>query len=146
MKLLEFMLADDKELDLPSGAIVVVEEMNSETNPNFPAARSYIRYVLGGETMTSILKTKFEDVLFEIDANVDPSWLKLTRSDGMRLALPSSCIVGRMALDEGCQITVSDGANLIKYSVKESRRQIKKWSEKSNSPEAAPEPNPSVEE
>lgn len=131
---LELTLADGRELDIPKGSIVMIEEMTEKTNPNFPDARAFIHYVVGGEVMTALLKETVSDLFFHLDVNVSPiRWLKLTRLDeGLRLIFPAHIVASRMALEEGCQVTVSVGNTQKSFVVKESRREIKKWSEGSD--------------
>ncbi len=131
-KLLELNLADDKELDIPAGAVIMFEEMTKGANPHFPKATVFLRYAMGNELRTAILKDKLSDLLFELDINVDAggSWLKLTKDTGEKLVIQTKNVVGRMTLDEGCQVSVVVGGDVLPFTVKETRRQIKKWSER----------------
>jgi len=132
LNFMELTLADGREIDIPIGTAVMVEEMTETTNPNFPAARAHFTYGLGEKVNTALLSTKLSDLILELGINTAPSgtWLQLTRKDtGLALIVLVKNVVGRMALDEGCQISVVVGENVQIYEVNESRRQIKKWSQ-----------------
>ena len=130
-KMLELTLADGKELDIPAGAVVMFEEMNSETNPNFPSARAFLTYVMGNELRTAITSTKFEDLMFELEINTQPGWLRLTQKEtGLRVILLSKNVVGRLSLEDGCEVSYVRGEEVRTITVNESRREIKKWSER----------------
>jgi hypothetical protein len=146
LQMLEVMLADGKELDIPHGSVVMFNELNKDSNPNFPNARSFIRYILGDGLNTGILSTPFEDLIFELGVNTAPpgKWLRLTRKDtGLRVILPVENVVSRTSLDEGCRISYRIGQDVESVEVNESRREIKKWSERGDgpSPVAANEEN-----
>lgn len=135
-KFLELTLADGKELDIPNGSIMMMEEMTEKTNPNFPEARSFIHYAVGREVNTALLKDTISDLFFHLDINVAPvKWLKLTRKeDGLRVVIPAHMVVSRMAIDDGCRLTVAVGDQQKVLTVNESRREIKKWSDDSGQP------------
>lgn len=134
---IELTLADGNELDIPKGSILTMEEMTKETNPNFPDARAFIHYALGREVSTALVKETVSDLFFHLDVNVSPiKWLKLTRKeDGLRLVFPAHMVVSRMALEDGCRLTVNIGDMQKTFTVNESRREIKKWSETSTNTE-----------
>jgi hypothetical protein len=128
--MIELTLADGKEMDIPEGSIVQFEEMKEDTNPNFPTARAFIFYRLAGEILTATLNNKFEDILFETKATTDPRWLRLTLEDGRRIGLLKDAIISRRSKDDGCTLTVAVTEQPQVIDVKESRREIKKWSER----------------
>lgn len=128
--MIELTLADGKELDIPEGSIVQFEEMKEDTNPNFPSARAFIFYQLAGEILTATLNNKFEDILFETKATSDPNWLRLTLIDDRRIGVLKNTIIARRSNEEGCRLTVAVTDRPQVIDVKESRREIKKWSER----------------
>lgn len=133
--MLELTLADGKELDIPTASVVMFEEMNEGTNPNFPNARSFVLYGLGEGLRNGILSTKFEDLMFELNVSTLPGWLRLTRKhDGMRIVLLAHNVVGRLGLEDGCEISYMLGKDVHSVVVNESRREIKKWSERAMAP------------
>jgi hypothetical protein len=129
--MLELMLADGRELDVPSGSIVMFEEMKEGKNPNFPNARSFIRYALGEDLRTAIVSTKVEDMIFDLGINTAAPgrWLRLTKKSGERIVLLVGNVVSRMAMAEGCEISYVVGRDTESVEVSESRREVKKWSE-----------------
>lgn len=135
--MIELTLADGKELDIPEGSILLFEEMTAETNPNFPDAKCFIFYLLGNDVLAATLSNKFEDILFETKATTNPQWVRLTIDDGRRLGVLAHTIISRRAEEDGCSISVLVRNQPEVYKVKETRRQIKKWSEGPQTP-----PNP----
>lgn len=140
--MIEFTLANGKELDIPDGSIIMFEEMREDTNPNFPNARCFVRYALGGDVKTAVLVNKVEDVLFELGINATPAgWLKLTMKDSnLRVIIQVKNVVAREAIEDGCELTVETGAGVMPLTVNESRREIKKWSERPLAPIPTPAP------
>lgn len=140
-QMLELMLADNREIDIPSNSVVIVEEVAKGFYENFPDARVRLRYAVGKDLRQAILSTKYEDVIFEMGITANPQgWLKLERDTGERLALLARSIIGRMAMEEGTQITVMIGELPEEFTVKQSRREIKKWTERAlGGPVAQPE-------
>ena len=135
---LELMLADGRELDIPPHSLVLIEEMKKGANPNFPEARTYVHYSIGTALRTALLKTKIEDLIFELDINTTNNrWLKLTKCTDERMLVLAHTIVSRMATENGCQIDVQVGRDPSTYEVKESRREIKKWTDRALSPPGA---------
>jgi len=130
--MLELTLADGRELDIPSGSVIMFEGMNEGANPNFPSAKSFIRYGMGSEVRNGVLSTKVEDLVFELGINTSaPSkWLRLTKKTGEALVLLSGNVVGRMSLEEGCEVSYVVGDVVEVAQVTQSRREIKKWSER----------------
>lgn len=130
--MLELTLADGRELDIPSGSVVMFESMLENANPHFPNARAFIRYAMGNDLRTAVLSTKVEDLIFDLGINTEaPSkWLRLDKKTGERLVLLSVNVVGRLALEEGCEISYMIADRVEATEVTQSRREIKKWSER----------------
>lgn len=128
---LEILLADDKAMDIPLTAPVCFFEIGEGVNPNFPDAKAFIHYVIGQDISSALLKTKVEDLILDLDVNVNPQdWLQLTTNDDMKLVCRARDVVSRTETEEGTNLTLDFGKGNMVFSVKESRKQIKKWSER----------------
>lgn len=135
--MLELTLADGREMDIPLGSVIMFEEMTDKTNPNFPTARSFIRYAMGNDLRTAVSTMKVEDLSLELNVAANRNWIKLTQQDEgkSRLYVLSGNIVGRTTLESGgCEINLIIGGQVQSYFVNESRREIKKWTERASAP------------
>lgn len=142
-RMLELTLAGGKEVDLPYHSILMFEQMGPDSNPHFPTARSLVRYKIGDEVGFVILEDKVEDLVLELDINARADWIKLTKTgdDKFLFYLPADAIVSREQQENSCLLRVAVGDAIKMYEVAETRRQIKKWSERRD----APAPLPSAE-
>lgn len=132
--LLELTMADGKELDIPTGTVFMFEELLKGFHPSFPEAKSFIRYSFGANSppRTAMLMTKMSDLKLELDINVQPpgKWLVLHRMTGEEVVLLVDNVVGRMAMEDGTEVSYLHGQEVEVAHVKESRREIKKMSER----------------
>lgn len=129
--LLEVTLADGRELDVPALAVAMFEEVAEGTMPNLPNTKTKMFYGMGQKICSAFMIDKFDDLVFELGINTagPTKWLRLTKKTGGRICLLSANVVGRMGLEEGCEVSYLVGNEVQAVEVTQTRRQIKKWSE-----------------
>lgn len=101
LPLITIKRADGTEADIPKNSVTMFESMDEDRNKNFPNARCYLTYFVGGTKYGDILANQFQEVLRLLNINADDNagdWLLVTLTKGYKLAVLKSNVIARSSM------------------------------------------------